>query len=67
MQSLHQNPSYREKVNDLNNQMTSPEDEHDRGHNGTGMPGVGENRKLNRTGPATLIEFDQIASLVKGK
>jgi hypothetical protein len=39
---VHENPSYRERANDPNPQMTGPEDEHDRGHNVTGMPGVGE-------------------------
>jgi hypothetical protein len=47
--------------------MAGPEDKHDRGHNATGMPGVGENWKLNRTGPAPLVESDQAASFVKRK
>jgi hypothetical protein len=37
------NPSYQEKANDPNTQMTGPEDKHDRGHDGTGRPGVDEN------------------------
>jgi hypothetical protein len=40
--------------------MTGPEDKHDRSHNGTGRPGVGENEKLKKTGPAPLTERDQI-------
>jgi hypothetical protein len=47
--------------------MTGPEDKHDRSHNGTGRPGVGENWKLKKTGPAPLTECDQTASLAKRK
>jgi hypothetical protein len=43
------NPSYRKKANVPNTQMTGPEDKHDRDHNGTGRPGVGEKRKLKKT------------------
>jgi hypothetical protein len=45
--------------------MTGPEDRHGRSHNGTGRPGVGENSKLKKTGPAPLTDCDQTASLVK--
>jgi hypothetical protein len=31
------------KGNDPNTQMTGPGDKHDRGHNGMGRPGAGEN------------------------
>jgi hypothetical protein len=47
--------------------MTRPEDKHDRGHNGTGRPGVGENSKPKKTGPSPLTECDQTASLEKTK
>jgi hypothetical protein len=47
--------------------MTGPDNKHDRDHNGTGRPGVGEKRKLKKTGPARLTECDQTTSLVKRK
>jgi hypothetical protein len=47
--------------------MTGPEGKHDRGHNGMGRPGFGENRKLKQTGPAPLTEWDQTSSLVQRK
>jgi hypothetical protein len=47
--------------------MTGPEDKHDRGRNGTGRPGAGENWKLKKTEPAPLTECEQTAFLVKRK